>query len=309
MGSRDLHIDAALSNVSVSYNPGWVIADIIAPIVPVGKESDKYYVWERDEILRTFEDLRADGGEANLINFKPSKDTYFCEEYALKIGITNREKDNADSALRLEISKTKFLKNSLLLSREKRVATIFRDANNYATGFKRTLSGTSQWNNASYAGDPLAEIDAGINAIYQATWMFPNVMVMPYDVAQVFGANAKVLDRLKYTNNTLVSSAWIPQVIRNMQVLMPGAIETTSARGAATIATGAVWWKDVILAITNNGETMEALTKAYTFRNRDFQTEKYYKDENKTTYIETSVIEDVKNVSDVAAYIMKAVIS
>lgn len=309
MGSRDLHIDAALTNVSVSYNPGWVIADIVAPIVPVAKESDKYYVWTRDEILRTFDDLRADGSEANLISFKPSKDTYFCEEYALKIGITKREMDNADSALRLEISKTKFLKNSLLLSREKRVATLLRDAANYATWNKITLSGTSQWNNGSYTGDPLAEIDTWINAIYQATWMFPNFIVMPYDVAVVFGANTKVIDRIKYTNNSLISSAWIPTIIRNMQVLTPGAIETTSAKGAATITTGAVWWKDVIMGIANNGQTMEALSQAYTFRNRDWQTEKYYKDETKTTYIESWVIEDVKIVSDVAGYIMKAVIS
>jgi hypothetical protein len=58
--------------------------------------------------------------------------------------------DNADSVLRIEMSKSKFLKNSLLMSREKRVAAILRDAANYDTNNKRTLSGTSQWNNASY---------------------------------------------------------------------------------------------------------------------------------------------------------------
>jgi hypothetical protein len=61
MGARDLHIDTALTNVTVSYNPGGFIADIVAPVVPVSKESDKYYVWSREETLRTFEDLRADG--------------------------------------------------------------------------------------------------------------------------------------------------------------------------------------------------------------------------------------------------------
>jgi hypothetical protein len=37
--------------------------------------------------------------------------------------------------------------------------------------------------------------------------MFPNFIVMPYDVAVVFGANTKVIERLKYTNNSLVSAS------------------------------------------------------------------------------------------------------
>ena len=122
MNSRDVHIDAALTNVTVQYNPGGFVADIVAPIVPVDKESDKYYVFTREETLRTFQDLRADGAEANVVDMKFSKDTYFCEEYALKTHITVRTLKNADSALKLEMRKTKWLKNTLLLAREKRVA-------------------------------------------------------------------------------------------------------------------------------------------------------------------------------------------
>lgn len=58
-GPKSVHIDAALTNISVSYAPQGFIADIIAPVVPVEKESDKYYVWNRDDTFRTYDDKLA----------------------------------------------------------------------------------------------------------------------------------------------------------------------------------------------------------------------------------------------------------
>jgi hypothetical protein len=54
------------------------------------------------------------------------------------------------------------------------------------------------------------------------------------------------------------------------------------------------------MGITNDQQTMEAISVAYTFRNRDWITEKYYIPEKKTTFVETSVIEAVKFISNVA---------
>lgn len=69
----------------------------------------------------------------------------------------------------------------------------------------------------------------------------PNFIVMPYSVATVFANNAKVLDKIKYTNGTLLSSTGIPKILRNMVVLTPGAVETTSLEGASTATFATVW--------------------------------------------------------------------
>ena len=305
----ELHVDAALTNITVAYQPNGFVADKIAPIVPVSKESDKYYVFDREESLRTFNDLRADGANANTIEMKFSKDTYFCEEYALNVAVTDRQKKNSDSALKLEMRKSKFLKNTLMLSREKRVAELARDLNNYATGHKLTLTGTSQWDHASFTGDPLQAIDDGVQTIYDATGEFPNYLLLPYSVATVLANNAKFLERVKYTNDNLVSSTGLPKVIRNMVVITPGAVETTSLEGANTAAFATVWGKDMIMGITNNGGLMDELSQFYTFRNEEWKTYKWYEKSKKSTMIETSVIEDTKNISTVAGYILKNVVS
>jgi len=46
---RDLHVDNWLSKVAINYRPPGMIADLIAPIVNVAKETDKYPVFSRKE--------------------------------------------------------------------------------------------------------------------------------------------------------------------------------------------------------------------------------------------------------------------
>ena len=41
---QDVHIDAALSNISIAYKPVGMVADMVFPSVPVDKQSDYYYV-------------------------------------------------------------------------------------------------------------------------------------------------------------------------------------------------------------------------------------------------------------------------
>lgn len=163
--TRDVHVDQALTNVSINYKPVGFIADKVSPIIPVKNDSDKYYVWDRAEAFRAFDDLRAPGAEARMIDDNVSTATYSAEEYSLKGKVTDRAKKNADSVLRLEISKTNRVKNALMLGREKRVAALFTTAANYASTNKVTKSGTSQWNDASFAGNPITDIDTGIEAV------------------------------------------------------------------------------------------------------------------------------------------------
>jgi hypothetical protein len=63
-----VHIDAALTNVSVAYRNPDYIADIVAPQVAVRKQSDKYYIYDAErERFRQSNDRRAPGAEADEV--------------------------------------------------------------------------------------------------------------------------------------------------------------------------------------------------------------------------------------------------
>ncbi len=62
----NVHIDQALTNFAISYRNLAMVASEILPIVPVIKESDKYYKFGREE-LRDIDSARAVGAEAKEV--------------------------------------------------------------------------------------------------------------------------------------------------------------------------------------------------------------------------------------------------
>lgn len=306
---RTIHVDAALTNVSIAYKPTGLIADMLSPVIKVVKDSDKYYEWDKATDLSIPSDRRAPGAEANLIDMKATPKNYSAEEYALKTKVTDFEKRNADSILKLEISKAQNVKTKLMLAREKRVADNFRDATAYDSTNKVTLSGTSQWNNGSYTGNPIDLIDTAIEAVRSATGMRPNVIVIPGTVANVFKNNAKVIELLKYTHATLLEGTGLPNEIRGLKLLVPGAVYNTANEGAAA-SLADVWGKDIFIGYINyDGNYMDNISFSYTFRSQEMETRKWRDEAIRSDLIETSYVEDHRLVAPSAGYLIKNVIS
>ena len=73
-----VHVDQALTEVSVAYRNSQYVADSIFPVVPVTKQSNKYFIYSKDN-FRTLDDARRPGARANEIEWALSTDTYYCE--------------------------------------------------------------------------------------------------------------------------------------------------------------------------------------------------------------------------------------
>ena len=78
---RDLHVDVPLSNVVIGYAPKNMIADQIAPIITVGKQSNAYTIFDSADSFRDEDDKRAPATEANVISRRISSDTFYAENY------------------------------------------------------------------------------------------------------------------------------------------------------------------------------------------------------------------------------------
>lgn len=305
-----MHIDQALTNISIAYRPQGFIADIVAPVIKVEKESDKYYVWNREDAFRTYDDLVSPGAVARTIDFSLSTDNYYAEEYSLRTRILWRDMSNADSVLRIEMNKARKVVDTLLLGREKRVAIAFTTLANYASGLSTTYSGASQWDNGSYVGDPIIEIDSKKEHVRQQCGMMPNTIIIGAPIVPILVNNTKYREHYKYTAAD-ISGNGLPPVLRGMNVLVPGTINTTSNEGAASVSTADLWGKNIILAYVNldKAPMVDSFSFAYTFRPTEYQTRKYNIDEQRAEYIETNYLEAVKIVSNVAGYLIKAVVS
>ena len=56
---RDLHIDVPLTNMVIGYEPtGFIVQDIF-PTVPVDKQRNVYYKWDKGDFFRIPDTIRA----------------------------------------------------------------------------------------------------------------------------------------------------------------------------------------------------------------------------------------------------------
>lgn len=319
--ARGVHINVPLTTFSIGYHPDGFIAEQLFPVVPVVHESDYYYVWDQASAFRRqrtdgYDSLVADGAIAKRVDFGATPDIYKAEKFAHTTRITDRQKQNQDPVLRLEISKTRRAQDLCLIDQELRVANIVTAAASYATANKTTLSGTSQWNNASFVSQTSGtfsvieqNFDNGKEAIRQSTGgKQPNVAVIPAAVAKVMKRDVGVRDSIKYTHADILTNGDLPEMLWGMKVLIPAAVYDNSVENE-TYTPVDIWGKSVILAYVEPNPGLDALTFGSIFRARAWQVRQWRNEEEEATYYEPGVIQAEKAVSFSAAYLIQNAIA
>ena len=207
--SSQVHIDAALTNLSVGYRNPAFIADLLAPVVPVRKQSDKYFIHDAErEAFRRSDDRRAPGAEASEVNFSLSTDNYYAEDHALTSVIPDEERENADPAIQPNIDRTEFLRGKIDLNKEIELAGMLTDATVITQS--TTLSGAAQWSDDT--SDPIKAIEAQKATIMAAVQALPNTLVLPYEVYAKMRLHPKVIERIAYGSVGAVNEQILAQI-------------------------------------------------------------------------------------------------
>lgn len=303
---NDTYVSVPLTNFSIGYHPKGLVARQVLDVVPVVKESGEYFIWNRHDAARLPNTLRADGAESNTINFDlDSSGTYRAHEYALKVKITDRQRANADSVLKLEQAKTMRAKDLVELGLESRVATLLTTAGNYATSNKVTLSGVDQWDNASFSGSIEERLDTAKEAIRtQSLGMDPDTIIIPSAVAKVMKRDANIRELIKYTHTDLLVDGDLPPMLWGMKVVIPKAVNTTTRKGAATQTIADIWGKYVVLTIANGGGTIDAPTFGKIFQANTAVVKTWREEKLAADFYEYSMTTDEVITSNVAGYLI-----
>lgn len=306
---RDVHVDQVLTNFSVGYHPGGMVAEQVTGVMPVKKESDKYYVWDRPSAFRVSSSgtmsLRPDKTEAKVVDFGLDTSTYQAEEYALVALISDREKDNADDVLKLRESKARRVKDLIMLEQEIRVATLMTTTANWASG--HNAEPDPNWNESS----PLIEkdIDTGKEKVRQAIGFEPNTIIIPAAVAKWVKRDSTIRELIKYTQNNLLVNGDLPPTMFNMNVVIPGSIYTNSAEGASSITYSDVWSDSVVLTYMPPGVTLDSPQGVKIFRSQRDMVRTWREEKKRSEAIEFSVVQDEVVTSSLSGYVLTNTLS
>lgn len=303
-----VHVDMALTNVSIAYKNSGLVADMLFPMVPVNKQSNKYFVYSKDR-FRVKEDARRPGAKANEIVWDLSTDQYYAEGHALAQAIPDELRSNADQAVDMDVDTTENLTDSIDLQREILAAT---KATN-ASVITQTSSGDA-WDGA---GTPVADVETAKATIRLATGVEPNTLLLSYPVFQKTRRNSEVLATIQYVQPTTVSSLTAQQLASVFgvdSVLVAGAIKNTADEGA-TDAMDWVWGKNALLFYRPPSMGLRTLSLGAEFRwlfgaNTQGVLVKRYRDESRTAdVVEVQRYHDLKIVAAPAAYLWTSVIT
>lgn len=306
-----VHYARLLENLSIDYMPKGLVAEELVPVVPVVHENDKYVVWNRDDRMSTVDDLRPDGVRARQVDFGWTYAGYFTEERALEVKLTDRERDNADNILQLQLSKVRGVQAKLLINQEIRIAGMFANTANYASTNVVNIGSvaTNQFNNASFTGSIEQVIDSAKETVrIQLGGELANRLVIPKAVAMVVKRDAKIRDLIKFTHSDLLSGGDLPPVLWDLEVRVPAASYNTAIEGATGNMTD-VWGKHMWVMYRTDNPGLNQINFGYIFRVKGLQVKTWREEPIDTTFFRPFYNQTEKIVSPYAGYFMQNVIA
>jgi len=238
-----VHVDKALTNISIQYRNLQFVADDVFPVFPVGNRSDKYFKFDLTR-FRQLDDTRGIGTEANEVGgWDLSTDLYSCDGHALRDLIPDAIRGNADPATDIDVTTTETLTDLVLLNREINLVSVLFGAGSLVPNV--TLAGSSQW--SDYTSNPIVAVEAQKATILKATGKLPNRLLLSYPVFAQLRNHPAVYDRLKYVEKANpLTPEQLAAAFDVEKVTVAMALKQTTAEGEADNL-DFIWGKNALL--------------------------------------------------------------
>jgi hypothetical protein len=270
-GSGNVHIDVVLTQISVAWPNEGLVGQMLFPSVPVAKQSNKYYIFQgREGWYPALDDARAPGTEANEVpGLTVSVGSYFAQEHALQIAVTDEERENADSPLSPDVDGTEMLASRIALGKEYRIYNLVTTAANFNATLTDALSGSPangfgvQWDTSATA-TPVKDIRTAMRLVHKLSFLQPNQAVIPYKVMSALEDAQDFITRIQYTERAILTPDLVAALLSLNNVVVPGFGIATNNPGQV-LALTYLWNIEVLLAYAPPRPGLKVPAFAYQF--------------------------------------------
>lgn len=221
-----VHIDSALTDYSRAYfqNPGSYIWRAIAPVVDVAKESGKYFVYDKTELLRTVAQKKAPNSEAPVRTYKISNDNYACDVWSIAVDVSEQVRANADPALDPEEDAVRVAVQDMNIALDVQAASEF-----FVAGVWGTDDATKNWSDA--ASNPLGDISTAVRTVLQNTGYRLNTLTIGPDAWYgCLDQHPDLLSRIPDTQMKILTPALLG-AMTGLNVVVAESIRNTAGEG------------------------------------------------------------------------------
>ena len=226
--STQVHVDAILTNISVAYfqQQQNFIASRVFPIVPVAKQSDKFFKYTKNDWFRDEAQRRADATESAGGGYNLTTDSYQADVYAFHKDVGDQTRANADAPINVDREATEFVTSRIALKMETQFVSNF-----FTTGIWGTDSTpTNLWSDYT-SSDPIGDVEAGKREILSTTGYEPNTLVLGYDVFIQLKNHPDLVDRIKYTSSNVLTEDVMASLFGVPRVMVAKSVKATNNEG------------------------------------------------------------------------------
>lgn len=227
----DVHVNRPLSQISIAFmqNASNFVADRVFPNIPVEKQSDTYWVYDRTHFNRDEMQVRAPNAESKGSGYEVSTTPYYAPVFAFHHDIPDQVRANADSAIVPDRDATMLVSSKALIKREKTWAARYFQPGVWGT----TQTTVMDWDGT---GNPIVQIRSAKRSVLLKTGFEPNTLVLGKRAADLLIDNALVVDRIQFSNNpapAMVRMGQLAQLLELDRIFVMSGIENTAVEGAA----------------------------------------------------------------------------
>lgn len=271
----DVHVNAPLNNISIAYiqSQSNFVADKVFPNIPVSKQSDRYYTYDRGYFNRDEMDVRAPGTETKGGSYTvDNTPTYYAPVYGFHHDIPDQVRSNADSPLDSDREATELVTTKAMIKREKLwvskyfAGSLWTGGDYDGVASSPTGSQVLQWNDAN--STPIENVRMAKTAVLESTGFEPNTLVIGQRVFDALIDHPDIVDRVKYGQTSggpaMVDTAELQALLKVQRVLVMKAVENTGKEGAAN-SHSFIGGKKALLCYSTPTPGIMTPTAGYTF--------------------------------------------
>lgn len=263
----DVHIDQALTNISVAYmqSNDTFVASKVFPVIPVDKQTNKYFTFPKEAWFKDEARKRTDGTETAGSGYTVSTDSYSCDVWGFHKDLGAQLRANADAQINLERGAVQFVTQRMLMRQELQwvadyfVGSIWGTTVTGATNFVR-------WSDYINS-DPVEDIENAKETILSTTGFMPNTIVMGYQVWRKLKNHPDIYDRLKGAGGAgprTITKQQVAAIFEVDNIYVPQGIQATNVEGE-TAAWSFLQGKHLWIGYVNPSPGMEMPSAGYTF--------------------------------------------
>lgn len=224
-------IAASMEEFSLEANNNAMIATKVLPVFEANAQAGNFGRIPVEQLLEAADVERSSGGGYSRGSYKFEEVYYATKDYGREEPVDDRDSHIYSDYFDIELMAANRARATVLVEQEKRAAAITISNSSINT----TAAGTV-WSTSASA-TPIANVQAARLAIYGRTGLWPNAMVLSYELFTYLRAVDEVLDRISssgagdQTRARDVTVQQLAEVFDLDHVLVAGASKNTAKKG------------------------------------------------------------------------------